>query len=112
MRSRSPGAGIALLAVLALAACGGGSPDTAPLDTPATTAGTTTSPAAPATTTAAPGTAPAAPGTAPAGDTTPAPAPEVPPILQLSAPLVGGGELDVGATFGGRPVAFWFWAPG
>lgn len=33
-----------------------------------------------------------------------------PAILQISAPLVGGGELDL-ATIGDRPVLLWFWAP-
>jgi len=39
-----------------------------------------------------------------------APAPEVPAALAFRAPLVGGGEFD-GASYAGRPVAFWFWAP-
>ncbi|MFZ4811473.1 MAG: hypothetical protein ACOYL9_09030 [Ilumatobacteraceae bacterium] len=34
----------------------------------------------------------------------------VPAALAFQAPLVGGGEFD-GATYAGRPVAFWFWAP-
>lgn len=34
----------------------------------------------------------------------------VPEALQFTAPLVGGGQFD-GASFAGRPVAFWFWAP-
>lgn len=37
----------------------------------------------------------------------PAPAPE---ILQFTAPLVGGGEIDA-ATLGGKATVFWFWAP-
>ena len=35
----------------------------------------------------------------------------VPSILQIKAPLIGGGELDF-ATFAGKPLAVWFWAPG
>ncbi len=34
----------------------------------------------------------------------------VPEVLRFSAQLVGGGQLD-GATYAGRPVVFWFWAP-
>lgn len=32
-------------------------------------------------------------------------------VLDVTAPLVGGGELDLG-QYAGAPVAFWFWAPG
>lgn len=32
-------------------------------------------------------------------------------ILDITAPLVGGGELDLG-QYAGAPVALWFWAPG
>jgi hypothetical protein len=32
-------------------------------------------------------------------------------VLELTAPLVGGGELDLG-QYAGSPVALWFWAPG
>jgi hypothetical protein len=32
-------------------------------------------------------------------------------VLELTAPLVGGGELDLG-QYAGAPVALWFWAPG
>ena len=35
---------------------------------------------------------------------------EVPPALQFTAPLVGGGEIELGAL-AGRPVLLWFWAP-
>ncbi len=34
----------------------------------------------------------------------------VPPLLQFTAPLVGGGEL-VGDELAGKPTAFWFWSP-
>lgn len=33
-------------------------------------------------------------------------------LLGFSAPVVGGGELDVAATYGATPLALWFWAPG
>jgi hypothetical protein len=35
---------------------------------------------------------------------------DVPAALQLTAPLVGGGEIELGAL-AGRPVLLWFWAP-
>jgi hypothetical protein len=35
---------------------------------------------------------------------------DTPEILQVSAPLVGGGELDL-AAYGDRPLLLWFWAP-
>jgi hypothetical protein len=38
------------------------------------------------------------------------PAAEAPEILRFSAPVVGGGELDL-AAYGDRPVLLWFWAP-
>ena len=44
---------------------------------------------------------------APIGD---APATDVPDALQFSAPLIGGGEIELGAL-AGRPVLLWFWAP-
>jgi hypothetical protein len=36
--------------------------------------------------------------------------PTVPDVLRFSAPLVGGGEIEL-ATLAGRPVLLWFWAP-
>lgn len=33
-----------------------------------------------------------------------------PEALQFSAPLVGGGDIEV-ASLAGRPVLLWFWAP-
>ena len=33
-----------------------------------------------------------------------------PSVLQFSAPLVGGGDLDA-TTLAGKPTVFWFWAP-
>ncbi len=39
------------------------------------------------------------------------PAVAAPEALRFTAPLVGGGTFD-GTTVAGKPVAFWFWAPG
>ena len=50
------------------------------------------------------------PGSTVAGSVADAPEVDVPAALDFRAPLVGGGEFD-GATYAGRPVAFWFWAP-
>jgi hypothetical protein len=33
-----------------------------------------------------------------------------PAALQFTAPLVGGGDIEM-ATLAGRPVLLWFWAP-
>jgi hypothetical protein len=61
----------------------------------------------------------AEPAAAPSGTAAPeAPGPStatesdvvVPDALQISAPLVGGGEIELGAL-AGRPVLLWFWAP-
>ena len=35
---------------------------------------------------------------------------EAPEALQLSAPLVGGGTIDL-TQYAGTTVALWFWAP-
>ena len=35
---------------------------------------------------------------------------EVPDALAFSAPLVGGGTIDL-ADYAGKPVLLWFWAP-
>lgn len=35
---------------------------------------------------------------------------EVPDALQFSAPLLGGGDIEM-ATLAGRPVLLWFWSP-
>lgn len=48
------------------------------------------------------------PGTDGGGGTAPM---AVPAALQFSAPVVGGGSLDL-ASFAGTTVLFWFWAPG
>jgi hypothetical protein len=34
----------------------------------------------------------------------------VPAALDFTAPLLGGGEIEMG-QFAGRPVLLWFWAP-
>ena len=34
----------------------------------------------------------------------------VPPLLQFTAPLIGGGEIAVD-ELAGKPTAFWFWSP-
>jgi hypothetical protein len=34
----------------------------------------------------------------------------VPDTLKFTSKLVGGGDFDA-ATFAGKKVAFWFWAP-
>jgi hypothetical protein len=39
------------------------------------------------------------------------PAIPAPEALQFTAPLVGGGEIDVAAGFDNKPTLFWFWAP-
>ncbi|MFT4659036.1 MAG: hypothetical protein ACI8V4_003232 [Ilumatobacter sp.] len=43
-------------------------------------------------------------------DPTPAPAGDVPSILQFTSTLVGGGEINA-AELADKPTAFWFWAP-
>jgi hypothetical protein len=43
----------------------------------------------------------------PVGSGDPSTAPDA---LRFSAPVVGGGTLDL-ATYAGQTVAFWFWAP-
>lgn len=74
-----------------------------------TTAATT--PAADTTDTAAgtPDTAASEPGGTVAS-TVDTDVPAAPDALQFSAPLVGGGTLDL-TQFAGRTVALWFWAP-
>lgn len=76
---------LCVIGVVALAACGDNS---------------TSSPAA----------APAAPFAA-ATSATAVPGPSsVPESLALSAPRVGGGTVNL-ATYAGKPVVLWFWAP-
>lgn len=92
------------LAATLLVACGGTTdPSTAPAvdtttaATPGTTAPSTNTPSTNTPSTNAPET----------GDATNAAVPEA---LQFSAPLVGGGEIELG-ELAGRPVLLWFWAP-
>ncbi len=84
-----------VLAATLLLACGAGSePDATPAtDAPAPAVVTTD------TTAAAPADGSSGPGVA-----------AVPAALQLTAPLVGGGEIELG-ELAGRPVLLWFWAP-
>jgi hypothetical protein len=35
---------------------------------------------------------------------------DAPDALRFSAPLVGGGDIEL-TTLAGRPVLLWFWAP-
>ena len=88
-----------LLAATVLAACAGGNgqPEAAPVATAAmTTAATTTTPQLSTTDVPATG-----------SESGPI---EVPAALQLTAPLVDGGEIELG-ELAGRPVLLWFWAP-
>ncbi len=80
-----------VLATTALAACGGtDEPAAEPAPAPAATA---------------------APADEPAEQSaTDAPGGAVPAALDFSAPLVGGGEIEMG-QYAGRPVLLWFWAP-
>lgn len=91
-------AALPILAATLLVACGGSDDTASTPDAPATTA--------PNATTAPPATA-APEQQAPAGGDAAA---TVPAALQFTAPLVGGGEIEMG-TLAGRPVLLWFWAP-
>lgn len=86
-----------VLAATLLVACGGGSdPEAVPAtDAPAPVAATSDAPATPNG------------GTADGSTNGSATAPTA---LQFSAPLVGGGEIELG-ELAGRPVLLWFWAP-
>jgi hypothetical protein len=99
---------------LLLAACGGSSSDTTDDPGSAATAGESPStPAAPVTTTGSGGGAvatPADPGPA-SGAVYTEPTITGEGVLSFGGPLVGGGSFDA-ASYEGRPVAFWFWAPG
>jgi hypothetical protein len=48
--------------------------------------------------------------TVPPETASPDQAASAPEALQFSAPVVGGGELDL-RSYAGQTVAFWFWAP-
>jgi len=119
-RRRLPNLVTAVTATLSLAlvagACGSDSPATTASDagSDAATTGspTSTQPSGPATTQGAtPDATPDAGGTATTmvdgGSDEIAAAPEA---LRFQAHLLGGGTFD-GATYGERPVVFWFWAP-
>lgn len=82
-----------LAAGLVLAACGSGD-DSA--SEPAAVATTTV-----VTPTAEPAADPTDGGVVPA---------DTPAALQFSAPLIGGGDIEL-TTLAGRPVLLWFWAP-
>lgn len=47
---------------------------------------------------------------APAEPTSSVPGPTAPEILKWSAPLIGGGTINM-ADFTGQQVLLWFWAP-
>jgi hypothetical protein len=115
-RSRLGGTGVGTAATLAivlrrvlplglagfLLACGGAD---APGSAPATTAAASTANTANTATTATTASTANTANTAEPTGVLP-----VPDALQFSAPLVGGGEIELGAL-AGRPVLLWFWAP-
>jgi hypothetical protein len=68
-----------------------------------------TGPTAAAVSTSSPGGS-TAPST-PASDDTTTASIAAPAALQFSAPVVGGGTLDL-SSYAGTTVLFWFWAPG
>jgi hypothetical protein len=126
MRVRRLSCVVATSVLLALAACGDDSASSsvgaaaAPITNaagpatsagaPATAAGTTTAVVTgPAVTPAS--TATAAPATAAPATTGAATAAAVPEVLRFQAARIGGGTVDA-AVYAGKPVAFWFWAPG
>ena len=82
--------------VLAVPACSGGSGGSRSSDDAA-------SPAAPG--------ASSSPSSAPGGSARgEAPPASVPDLLDVRAPAVGGGEVDL-AEYAGEALALWFWAP-
>ena len=82
---------------LLLVACGGAStPEAAPASEPA--ASSTATPAASSPAAAVEATSDGAADVA------------VPAALQFTAPLLGGGDIEL-TTLAGRPVLLWFWAP-
>ena len=74
---------VCVIGVVALSACGDDSVQSPAAAAPAATAAAASAPAA----------------TAPSSDT-----------LAFTAPLVGGGTIDL-AQYAGTPVLLWFWAP-
>jgi hypothetical protein len=79
-----------------VAACGGGADDEAAPAVAETTATTAVS------ATQATATPESDAGAGVVGD--------VPDALRFTAPLVGGGDIEM-AALAGRPVLLWFWAP-
>lgn len=109
-----------IVGVLALAsACGGGTTEsTAPAAAPAGTAATADSQGAAPSSQAPPAAASAgtdatvAEAAAPSTEGTAASEmAEVPEVLMFSTVDLTGAPVD-GASYAGKPVAFWFWAPG
>ena len=87
-----------LIAVGMLASCGGADTATTSQGTASTTAATSPAATSSAATSSLAGESPeSAPG-------------NVPEALGFTAPLVGGGEIEL-TTLAGRPVLLWFWAP-
>ena len=91
----------AVIAV-ALAACGGGADEPDAATAPTTTAAAIERPATSEGSSESTGT-PESTGIDAGGAI-------VPEALQFSAPLVGGGDIEM-ASLAGRPVLLWFWAP-
>ena len=96
---------VAPLALAALAACGSNTTASTSGDAATTVVAAASDTAGKAPTSSVGGdvgtTGPAGAGTATA---------DVPEALQFSAPLIGGGEIDL-REYAGRTVALWFWAP-
>lgn len=104
------------MAGLALAACGsddvGAPTDTFPVAAATPAPSTSEPPDAPPDDPVPATTAPRPPDPSPGtdgGGSAVVPA-EVPAVLRFSAPLVGGGDIEL-STLAGRPVLLWFWAP-
>ncbi|MFM7535980.1 MAG: hypothetical protein ACKO91_09340 [Acidimicrobiales bacterium] len=93
-------------AVLALAACGD---DSASSSVGAAQGTITNATAAPAIGAAPSSSAPAT--SIATGVATTGAAATVPEVLRFQAARIGGGTVDA-AAYAGKPVAFWFWAPG
>jgi hypothetical protein len=117
--ARATLATLSALTLIALAGCGGANQadDTSTSQSPASENTASESTASESTVVGAPTsgspTTVASDGGSPGTDSPEPMAPtEVPDILRFTAPVIGGGDLDVGQTYAGDPVAFWFWAPG
>jgi hypothetical protein len=105
-----------IAAALLLASCGGSSSDTTDdPGSPGSVGASTSSTAPAANSTTAAGSAGGASTTADPGPASGAvftePTITGDGVLAFGGPLVGGGSFDA-ASYEGRPVAFWFWAPG